>query len=249
MLDSIAGISTLLFIGVGGWVGVRLLVLARRTRGLPEMCLGFSMLLIVGVGYALYIVPMVLKLSDAFVSVCSALGILAMSAGWIACWLFTWRVFRPHAPAALIASCVAIAVIAISGAAHAVQVIQDEQLRLSASDPTWTIIRLCALTVYLWCGIESARYWSMMKKRVGLGLADPVVANRFLLWATVMGVSFSNIIVPTVAAVMGAPDESAGMRLWISLTGFVTAAALYLAFLPPRAYRERILAASGVATA
>ena len=245
MTESAAAIATFTFIFMGAWVGARLLVLASRTRALPEASLGIALLLIVGVGYALHIFPMALGLDVAVASTAAAVGIACMVVGWSATWVFTWRVFRPESRTALVVSLVAIATLLVSGAIQSVRIASEDQLRLASSDPTWTAIRLCALSVYVWCGVESTRYWSMLKKRVRLGLADPVVANRFLLWAVVMGVSFANVVVPALAALVGAPDESPAMRLWIAVTGFVCTVALYLAFFPPRAYRERIAAAGG----
>ena len=240
MLESAAGISTLLFIAMGGFVGIRLLLLAKRTKGLPEALLGLSMLLIVGVGYTLYIVPPLLQLTPSAVSVCSAAGILSMSTGWAACWLFTWRVFRPNDRVAMTVSVAAIGVVGLSGAIQAVDIATSDRIRVASADLSWTTIRICALSVYLWCGFESGRYWWMLKKRLKLGLADPVVTNRFLLWAIVMGVSFANVVVPALAAAIGAPDESPGMRVWIATTGLVCAGALYLGFLPPQRYTDRI---------
>ena len=44
----------------------------------------------------------------------------------------------------------------------------------------WSALRATAL---LWAVIECARFHVRMRRRVRLGLADPIVANRFLLWA------------------------------------------------------------------
>ena len=39
----------------------------------------------------------------------------------------------------------------------------------------------------LWGAAESLRYFSMMRRRAKLGLADPLVTNRFLLWGLGIG--------------------------------------------------------------
>ena len=44
----------------------------------------------------------------------------------------------------------------------------------------WSVSRSAAL---LWAFFECARYYGLMRRRVALGLAEPVVANRFLFWS------------------------------------------------------------------
>ena len=46
MIQTLAGFSSLLLIAVGWMIGVRLLVLARATRQVPELTMGLGMLLI-----------------------------------------------------------------------------------------------------------------------------------------------------------------------------------------------------------
>ena len=44
-------------------------------------------------------------------------------------------------------------------------------------------VLLARCAVLLWLFVESAIYAQRMRRRVRLGLGDPVVANRFTLWA------------------------------------------------------------------
>src|SRR5262245_3350907 len=50
-MQTVAGICLLLFIVVSTLVGVRVLMLAHRTKGRPELLMGMGMVLIGGVGY------------------------------------------------------------------------------------------------------------------------------------------------------------------------------------------------------
>jgi hypothetical protein len=107
-----------------------------------------------------------------------------------------------------------------------------------------TATLLVALASYVWTAFESLRYWSLLRRRLALGLADPVVTNRFLLWGLVGVFSFLSVVGPTLAALAGVDSgESAFMRLTTALAGLVCSAALLLAFTPPEAYtrwlRER----------
>ena len=76
-----------------------------------------------------------------------------------------------------------------------------------------------------------------MRRRLRLGLADPVVVNRFLLWATMALAVFTGIVLNTVALAMHVDILKSPLVLFgSSCTGLTQAVMLFLAFLPPRAY-------------
>ena len=246
MLASFAGVATLAFIGVASVVGARLLLLARRTRGLPEASLGFGLLIIVGLGY-----PLALLGRGSVASAPEAarwllaLSAVPMGLGWSGVWIFTWRVFRPDHPLARIATFGALAALAgfcVASMHHS----------LSAPDPAaidfgafvYTGVSFLAMTANAWAATESLTYYGKMRRRAAVGLGDAVVANRFLLWAIVMLTSFVSIGVPTAASIAGINSVASPPVLVASaLTGLACSAALWLAFLPPRAYLERLRAA------
>ena len=41
---------------------------------------------------------------------------------------------------------------------------------------------IAQIGVLLWGSLEALSYWRRMQKRTAIGLADPAVTNRFLLW-------------------------------------------------------------------
>jgi hypothetical protein len=50
--------------------------------------------------------------------------------------------------------------------------------------PPWGIAIVVTLAlVFAWTAAQSLAYHAMLRGRVALGIADPVVANRVLLWA------------------------------------------------------------------
>ena len=105
--------------------------------------------------------------------------------------------------------------------------------------------------------VESFRYWLMLRRRLRLGLADPVVTNRFLLWAVFATGSTLNYVadlasrslywwaygtvqpVPAHLAAMVGPTIIVTMIL-----GAVSAVTLFLTFFPTPAYRRWIEARS-----
>jgi hypothetical protein len=89
-----------------------------------------------------------------------------------------------------------------------------------------------------WGAGEAFAYWGSLRRRARLGLADPVLVNRFLMWAvsasaaalgTVIGVGAS---LATGEAMLALPAVLASS----SAFGFVAALGMWLAFAPPRAY-------------
>jgi hypothetical protein len=97
--------------------------------------------------------------------------------------------------------------------------------------------------------VECLRYRAIMRRRLALGLADPVVVNRFALWALV---SIGSVVINTVGTVMGvqAGGNALDDELLVIVTGsigMIDSVGIYLAFLPPRRYEAwiRRIAAAG----
>jgi hypothetical protein len=94
----------------------------------------------------------------------------------------------------------------------------------------------------LWGSFEALRYWGMMRRRVRIGLADPVVANRFLLWGIgAFAAGFGSLVGNVVQITTGVPStEIPWVLASSSAHGFVAAVAMWLAFVPPVAYKRFI---------
>ena len=95
-----------------------------------------------------------------------------------------------------------------------------------------------------WGALESLRYWRVTQRRVALGLADPLVSASFLAWGISLGAGALGFALIWAALLALAPGEhlSVGVQLAISACGIATAAGLYFAFLPPKAYARRLAA-------
>lgn len=90
----------------------------------------------------------------------------------------------------------------------------------------------------VWLVTEAVRYHLLMRRRVVLGLADPVVCNRFLLWATggVFGVAMMLTAVPPVIAPGSTHPLMAFDIVAFSAAGIGFCIAYSLVFFPPGAY-------------
>jgi len=86
----------------------------------------------------------------------------------------------------------------------------------------------------LWASLESLRYYAKMRRRLRLGIADPVVTNRFLMWGLGIGAAgLTSVVDSTTRLFVLHAMEMPWLRLCISLGGVVAATGLWLAFLPP----------------
>jgi hypothetical protein len=217
-------------------VGIRLLVLHRRTGAAPELLLGGMLLLVCGVGYPLRIVSD--RVSQEWLGTVVTVSDLAVGVGFALLFVFTWRVFRPEAGWARGAAAVGVMMVigkalqnAIQIHSHGVVDIWDQSLAqiLLTTGPM--------IAVYVWTSWESLRYHAMMRRRVKLGLADVAVSNRFLLWGLMAVSATAGVVVNTWAVALRIDTyNSPGILLFSAVSGLAQAILLVLALAPPRSY-------------
>lgn len=233
----------LAFFVVSLLVGVRLVRLAARTRRLPELLMGIGVLGIGPVGFGGIVVasglahdaPALSRLVAGAASAAVALGVAAK-------FLFNWRIYRPSSRLVALVSLVGVVAAAGTLAAENIATGFDTA---AWRGPGWHVARsVLQVGCLLWGAGEALLYWRRMRRRVALGLADPLVADRFLLWGIGAGAAgLGSAIGTAVLLVSGrAPLEQTWVTMSSSLHGLVAAAALWLAFLPPAAYRRRVRA-------
>src|SRR5262249_37269519 len=120
-----------------------------------------------------------LGLPEAMRSPLHAVYVAVSSFGLFGIFVFTQRVFRPASGAArgaVIAAGVAMALAwAVYGAAEGFRV------GVIKGPAYWRgfAVREAAI---VWMAIESFLYWAQAKRRMQVGLAEPILVNRFLLW-------------------------------------------------------------------
>jgi hypothetical protein len=235
----VAMLATAAFVVVGAVVGARMLRIALRTRQLPELYLGGSLFLYAAVGQPFVVASRPLGGAFGFEVrlFAVALGLAAIISSVLALYLFTWHVFRADSkwaePLVWLAACAAI----LSGT-----------VVLATIPSTPGIVTLgmklgigCLSLVFAigmgWTGWESFRYHGMMRRRLALGLADPVVVNRFLLWGS--GCAITGLTALAMIGCVGAGFNVANHPAPLMLTsvaGTFIAGCWYLTFLPPASY-------------
>jgi hypothetical protein len=221
-------------------VGVRLLALWYRTRQLPELLIACGILGIGPVGFAFTLSAMsIAETLPALASTCFAGALLSTSGGALAAAVFNWRVFRPDAPGMrFVLGALALAFVF----AFIWEAVTEGFADPRSSTSGYRIHSILSTAVLLWGAAESLRYFAMMRRRSKLGLADPLVTNRFLLWGLGIGAAGVGSAISLTAQVI------TGQHMltvpWVtasnSLHGLTAAVLMWVAFIPPAFYRRFI---------
>jgi hypothetical protein len=245
-METLAALGGGAFVLVSLAIGLRLMLLARRTGEFPEFAVGTALLLLGGVGYpAFSLARGVPDLGVLARVTLAAVGMACTVLGTSGIAFFNWKVFRADRAwgkrfftaifAALVGSFVwqAVAPGFLAAAenrgygAHALEILTG--------------------VVLAWASLESVSYALKLRRRLALGLADPLVADRVRLWAYAM-LSAQILNHLSIAAIAVGKDfvtwRYGGAVIFV--LGLVAAFSMWLAFLPPQAYR-RYVAARGMA--
>jgi hypothetical protein len=253
-IELLALASAVAFVAVGATVGTKLLWLARRTRALPETLVGASLFLLSAVAWPLLLVVSAPEPPPGAVLRAAWAGAaLAMAFGWSGVFLFTWRVFRPGVGWGRWLAGLGISVELAAGLAGVVRAVGlADPLELRTASASGLVLLLGALVVYAWTAFESFHYRALLRRRIPLGLADPLVADRFGLWGYTGLFGFGSIAPAVLAQLSGGDPNSLASHLVVGVFGLLSSVVLYIAFLPPAAYvrhvraRAQSLASEGV---
>jgi hypothetical protein len=90
----------------------------------------------------------------------------------------------------------------------------------------------------LWGCVEALTYYSAMRRRLALGLANSVVTNRFLLWGIAMGAGGIASATGVFMTLSGMVSPESWPYLVLGIFATVSPVAQWLAFFPPRRYCE-----------
>lgn len=235
-LQSIAGAIYLATITT---VGLRLIVLARRNRALPELLLGASLLVggtfgavteATGMSGEVYFDA---RVAGGLIAAGKAMGIV----GFLCQALFIRMVFRPTAGWA--GGLVGAIVCGLLGTYSAFALAGT--FATGVMPVSIFLLELCVRCVgSVWLIAESIRYYGLMRRRVALGLADPMVTDRFRLWA-VAAIAGLVLLATSVPPVIWPAGDSRWLELLIpvfALSGVVSSGTYLLAFFPPAFYRR-----------
>jgi hypothetical protein len=228
---------------------VPLLRLAHRTRQVPERILGFTFLLM-GASYLFYESPYALD-DESLVVPFAMVGRLFWDAAVVTTAAFTRVVFHRNERWAgvLVRGIVVLLFAGLAVSAHH----GDFEGMAPIGNPGFWLEWVGQVIPFIWVAVDSLIEYSRARRRARIGLAEPLVSNRYLLFAGFGLAQFATLVllVPMYIGFEtdnGAFSDSAD-RLIGSLE-MLTIAIIWLAFFPPRFYRswiERAAARSATA--
>jgi hypothetical protein len=221
-------------------VGVRLLRVAARTRQAPELSMGAALVSSGAIGFPLLIASQVIALqsgSSLTTHLLSAFGSVFTFLGYIGLIIGTWRIYRPAAqwPRAVLA----IGSLIIASACATIFATRDATPGGIREIALWTGVAV-GISTFAWSACESCALYGQMQKRARIGLVEPAVVNRVLLWGIGSLAAFAMSGYGLLTRVALGPVQGDGARLVSSALGMIAAIAIWLAFFPPAAYRRRI---------
>ncbi|MGH0036750.1 MAG: hypothetical protein ACQGVK_17130 [Myxococcota bacterium] len=219
-----------------GLLGLRLVRLAGRTGELPELLLGLFFVSVGPLGFLPnFLVDLWPGARPDYVLLARAVGATGRVLAIALLCLFTWRVFRGRSRwAPWLTGVVLVALMA--GFAHSALVERFESG--GARDAWWHLRMATRAVVVLWCTAEPLHFHVLARRRVALGLMEPLVANRFLLWSVWGGACLTVQLLAYASAYLDlAQGPVAAIR---AAAGIAAGGAVWLTFFPPAGYRRRV---------
>jgi len=243
-------VGTLAFVLVSLVIGLRLVALSRRTGERPELYLGLGILGTAVFGYGAQIASVVLRggpaggnpVTMSMVGL-TCFGKLLHDAGVTLVLLFVLRVFRRGDTRGRILFGLAVSSLWIGMLGLGPTGGYEDLLHQNVF---WWMEYAVIWSYPLWGAYESFRYHRRMRKRAKLGLADPLVANRFLLFGLASLGTLAAVWITSWPMWLSDPAAAAPYQTFNFLTtamvGIGTVTAYSLAFLPPAWYRRWLAA-------
>lgn len=234
-------LSIILSLLACGYVGLRMLTLAGKTRKLPELCMG--------VGLIAFALAQATRLAfsglGARLDPELALGMyglmqLSYSVALFGVCLFTVAVFdmRSRWRWALL-----VGIVTLTLLSRSIQVdLLAPQLLSGApklAAPLWEPLSVATFALaFGWAALESLRYHALMRRRLALGLADPVVTNRFFVWGAGAAAVCLLVLLLTGLFLKGLTliNNSLAASVVVTICGVLYAVVPVLTFVPPAAY-------------
>jgi hypothetical protein len=243
---AIVGIlAQLASIGSAFWLGGRLLRKALRTGNEPERLLGLHLVLAIGVG-SLFLgfatltaysnQPLPGMLFDAITVAGNTSTILGLMA---ALW-FNYHVFHERRPGGRVVALLSSALMWLGFVMYAAGGgIKSEGLY---GPESWAYVGAMVLGD-LWVITDALRFRSQLMRRLALGLADPLVVDRLLLWSVASLARVGLVLMaPLVTALVQTQAQRLAMAPFLLLLSalliLAATVSLWLMLAPSARYRS-----------
>jgi hypothetical protein len=228
------------------YAGMRLLRLSSQTGEVPERLLG-AMFLVTGISFLFYDLPIILD-SESLWTPFNLAGRVAYLPAPVLLAVFTRRVFRPEGVwAAWMAYGSAILLVAAVGGS----MWSGDLEGFSVGNP-WFWAEWAGYTIpFAWAGVEALAHHRQARRRLRLGLCDPLVCNRYGLWGFfgAMQVLVWVAVIPSYAEYEQGGAFTATWDVLIAAGEIFSLVLIWLIFFPPVFYRRWFQGASAAAKA
>lgn len=241
---ALVAVAMLLFVVTCSAVGIRLLWLAKTGGGRPALLCGNGFCLIAILGFPLGVLSGngSAPVGEVLLPL-AAVSLLANMLGIASFFIFTVSVFRPTALWAHTVAGAAIACMGMAGVGT-VAALAVSPNTASSFEVTWgwsgTFNAMCVLC-FGWMGVEGLYEWWRSRRRLALGLCDPVVSNRLLMWG-VFGSSTTLLCLVLMGVLLSGKSTVTDpvAQLGQAFFGIVSSGAATLAFFPPPAFLAKL---------
>jgi hypothetical protein len=233
--------GVVVFIACSALVAARLLLVYKRLRQPPELFLGLAYLLAGTLGWGGLLVGALLAPKGQTVAEgLQAWSIVIDDAGTFCFYLFVWYMFRRS-------SLIAKAVLGLVAVVLVISIVHNTIIRgVTFGQPPGTVTTLLGMAarvaVFPWMAIEAFRSYAAFRRRARIGLGNPMVASRLLLWGISAVSCFGIAAIATYLFVTATDSVDATQRqndadnIYGALA-VVASVALWLAFFPLKAYQ------------
>jgi hypothetical protein len=224
-------VAIIIYCGVSLVVGLRLLLLARRTRELPERLIGSAFVVGGAFGYPIVIASgLVRPVAPELARVLFHGGSLGLVAAAVCLLLFWQRVYHAEQRAAW---CV-VGVGALALVVALVGLWLTHEPGIPPASSPWFLPEIGAQgAAYAINAGASTRTWRRLRRRLALDLVEPAVVERVGLWsfsAWAVSIQYAYTLVRT--AVTGEAMLRGVEAALVSSIGLVAAVSIGLAFFP-----------------
>ncbi len=208
-------------------VGLRLLLLARTSKELPEILLGSNLFLLGVLKFSMLLGLHVLDAPVMNVNVWINILYIISHMLFYVTW---WRVFRPRSVWAV---CLCLAAGFCLTIGFVVQLAMGWDTPAGAWTNWYHVLRIwIAAGAFIWGAIECFTYVYKLRRQISLGLAAPSLALRFGLWGVAQATTFVLALLIFINIEFGSISDTAIHIIW-PVINFLNGICWWVSFLTP----------------
>lgn len=234
-----------LYVAVATGIGSRLLWVGARGGRRPELLLGAGTLLVATIALPMSVASGFGGRVGDVHSTLWAVSEFLTQIGIVCLYAFTQQVFRPRVgwSRAIITTAAVVLPLALLGAVDGLANSAPDVISVRATGGWLLFCQFGYMGAFVWSAVEGLTHHVTAKRRVAIGLVDPAVANRFLLFA-IYGLCCTAIGFAYVVAIVLGLDIATSPVVTVpsAIFSVISSIAMFLAIFPPAWFLERVRA-------